>query len=67
MSYFLKYHLNSFPGDSGGKESAWNARDQVWFLGWEEPLKKKTATHSNILAQRTPQTEEPGGLQSMGS
>ena len=31
------------------------------------PLEKGMATHSNILAQRTPWTEEPGGLQSVGS
>ena len=36
-------------------------------LGWEDPLEKKKATHSSILAWRTPWTEEPGGLQSMGS
>ena len=36
-------------------------------LGWEDPLEKEKATHSNILAQKIPWTEEPGGLQSMGS
>ena len=35
--------------------------------GWEDPLEKGMATHSDILAWRIPQTEEPGGLQSMGS
>ena len=35
-------------------------------LGQEDPLEKGVATHSNILAWRIPQTEEPGGLQSMG-
>ena len=34
-------------------------------LGWENPLEKKTATHSSILAWRLPWTEEPGGLQSI--
>ena len=38
----------------------------VWSLGWEDPLEKGMATHSSILAQRIPWTEEPGGLQSMG-
>ena len=38
----------------------------VQYLGWEEPLEKKTATHSSILAWRIPWTEEPGRLQSMG-
>ena len=32
----------------------------------EDPLKKEMATHSSILSWRTPWTEEPGGLQSMG-
>ena len=36
-------------------------------LGQEDPLEKEMATHSNNLAWETPWTEEPGGLQSMGS
>ena len=36
-------------------------------LGQEDPLEMGMATHSNILAWRIPWTEEPGGLQSMGS
>jgi len=36
-------------------------------LGWEDPLKEEMATRSSILAWRIPWTEEPGGLQSMGS
>ena len=39
----------------------------IRFLGWEDPLEKGMATHSRILAWRIPWTEEPGGLQSMGS
>ena len=39
---------------------------QVQFLGQEDPLVKKTATHSSILDWRIPWTEEPGGLQSKG-
>ena len=39
----------------------------VWSLGLEDPLKKGVATHYSILAWRMPWTEEPGGLQSMGS
>ena len=35
-------------------------------LSREDPLEKGMATHSSILARRTPWTEEPGGLQSMG-
>ena len=36
-------------------------------LGREDPLEKEIATHSSILAWETPWTEEPGGLQFMGS
>ena len=39
----------------------------VQSLGWEDPLEKEMATHSSVLAWRIPWTEEPGGLQSMGS
>ena len=40
---------------------------QVQSLGWEDPLEKEMATHSSTLAWKIPRTEEPGGLQSMGS
>ena len=40
---------------------------QLWSLGWVDPLEEGVATHSSILAWRVPWTEEPGGLQSMGS
>ena len=36
-------------------------------LGWEDPLEKEMVTHSSILAWKILWTEEPGGLQSMGS
>ena len=39
---------------------------QIWSLGWEDSLKKETATHSSILAWRIPWTEKPCGLQSIG-
>ena len=39
----------------------------VQSLSWEDPLEKGMATHSSILAWIIPWTEEPGGLQSMGS
>ena len=44
------------------------AMQETWVrsLGQEDLLEKETATHSSILAQRIPWTEEPGGLQSMG-
>ena len=40
---------------------------QVRFLGWEDPLEKEMATHSNTLAWKIPWTEEAGRLLSMGS
>ena len=40
---------------------------QVQFLGWEDPLQKGMTTHSSVLVWRIPLTDEPGGLQSMGS
>ena len=44
------------------------AIQETWvrFLGWEDPLEKEMAIHS-ILAWKIPWTEEPGGLQFMGS
>ena len=45
------------------------AMRETWVqsLGWEDPLEKGKAIHSSILAWRIPWTEDPGGLQSMGS
>ena len=40
---------------------------QVQSLGWEDPLEKEMATHSSTLAWKILWTEEPGGLQFMGS
>ena len=40
---------------------------QVRSLGREDPLEKRMAIHSSILAWRIPWTEKPGGLQSMES
>jgi len=52
---------------SDGKESAYNAGTWLRSLGQKDPLEKGMATHSSILAQKIPWTEEPGGRQSMGS
>ena len=56
-----------FLGDSVVKNLP--ARQETWVgsLGWEDPLEEGMATHSSILAWRIPWTEEPGGLQSIGS
>ena len=42
---------------------------ETWLLspGWEDPLEEGMATHSGILPGEAPQTEESGGLESMGS
>ena len=58
-----QYFVQGFPGGSDGKASACNVGD----LGWDDPLEEGMATHSSILAWRIPWTEEPGGLQSIGS
>ena len=45
------------------------AMQEMWVrsLGGEDPLEKRMATHSSVLAWRIPGTGEPGGLMSMGS
>ena len=40
---------------------------QIQSLGQEDPLEKEMATHSSIIVWKISWTEEPGGLQSMGS
>ena len=42
-------------------------KTRVQSLGREDPLEKEMATHSSTIAWKIPWTEEPGGLQSMGS
>ena len=60
-------HDFGFPTCSGVKNSP--AKQEMWVssLGWEDSLEKEMTTHSSILAGRIPWTEEPGGLESMGS
>ena len=41
-------------------------KTQVRFLGQEDPLEERMATHSSILAWEIPWTKEPGGLQPHG-
>ena len=55
------------PGGSDGKMSAYNAGDLGLIPGLGRSLGEGNATHSRILAWRIPWTEEPGGLQSVGS
>ena len=54
-------------GTQTGKNLPAMRETQVRSLGWEDPLERGMATHSSILAWRIPRTEEPGGLQSLGS
>ena len=59
--------LHGFPG--GSEVKALPAMQETWVrsLCREDSLEKEMATHSSILAWRIPWTDEPGGLQSMGS
>ena len=50
-----------------GKESQPMQETQVRSLGWVDSLEEEMATHSSILAKKIPWTEEPDGLQSVGS
>ena len=67
-------------GQEFGQGSAWASLEtqmvknlpvmretRVQSLGWEDPLEKEIAMHFSILAWEIPWTEEPGGLQCMGS
>ena len=56
-----------FPGGSAIKNPIAMQETQVQSLGLEDPLEKKMANCSSILAWEIPWTEEPGVLQSMGS
>ena len=61
----LILHNNiSVAGDSAVKNPL---ETRIQSLGWEDPTEKEMATHSSVLASEIPWTEEPGGLQPMGS
>ena len=53
---------HNFPGGSGPKTPPAMLETWVLSLGLEDPLEKGLATHSSILAWRSPWTEEPGGV-----
>ena len=66
--YFSNLHTDlGFPGGSWVENPPATWETWVRSLGWKDPLEKGTATRFSILAWRSPWTEEPGGLQSMGS
>ena len=66
----VKINMDS-PGGTSVKEPACQHRklEETWVqsLGQEDPLQEEMATHTYILAQRIPWTEEPGRLWSTGS
>ena len=66
LDFWSWFYYWGFPGGSDGKESAMQEA-QGRSPDREDPLEEGMATHSSILAWRIPRTEEPGGLQSMGS
>ena len=60
-------HFRGFLGGSVVNNPPVLQETQVRFLGGEDPPEEDMATHSRVLAWEIPWTEEPGGLQSMGS
>ena len=58
----------SLPGGASGKQFACQCRQEMLVpsLGWEDSLGEGMVTHSNILTQKNPWTDGPGGLQSIG-
>ena len=60
MNFPTQYINIRFPDGSDSKESVCN-------VGWEDSLEKEMANRASVLAWKVPWTEEPGGLQSMGS
>ena len=71
LPFAISHVPKGFPSGSVVKNLPANAGspagDAVQSLGREDPLEKEMATHSSILAWRIPWTEEPGGLQFVGS
>ena len=73
MDFILFIHLGNNAQSVGASLVAQRVKNlqcgRPRFSRWvgEDPLEKEKATHSSILAWRIPWTEEPGGLQSMGS
>ena len=68
-----RLYANSTPLCGASQVAQWvknpPAMQELWVrsIGWEEPLEEGMATHSSILPWRIPWTEEPGGLQPVGS
>ena len=62
ISHFIGFHGGLMVGSLPDIQKAW-----VRSLGQEDPLEREMAPHSSIIAWEIPCTEEPDGLQSMGS
>ena len=67
IGYHFSSVLGGFRGGSDSKESACNTGDLGLITGLGRPLEEGMGTHSVFLPGESPWTEEPGGLQSMGS
>ena len=67
LSFLSFYKNRGLLGGSVVKNPPATQETQVPSRGWEDPLEEEMATLSRLLAWETPWTEEPGGLQSMGS
>ena len=61
MASLVVLVVKTLPANAGDIET-W-----VLSLDWEDPQEEGMATHSTILAWRIPGTEDPGGLQALGS
>ena len=61
------YGTSGFPDGSVVKNLPAIRETNIQSLGQEDPLEKEMTIHSSILAWEIPWTEQPGGLQSMGS
>ena len=70
LYYIIHLHIpitRGFLGGSVVRNPLAMQETRIWSLNQEDPLEKGMATHANILAWKIPWTEEPGGLQSLGS
>ena len=54
VRHLIPLSVRGFSGGSDGKESACSVGDTGWTVGWEDPLEKGMATHSSVLAWRSP-------------
>ena len=65
MCLRITFPMTSLAAQMGVTHLLTMQETQVPSLGWEDPLEKEMATHSNTIAWKIPWTEESGRLQSM--